>query len=77
MNKALSKFQVIFMLLQLQFRKDQFIKLRSNFNPVCAGPKGLPLIGCVHQLGKLPFKQFNKWSQEFGDIYNVKLAGKL
>ncbi|ODM88681.1 Methyl farnesoate epoxidase [Orchesella cincta] len=38
------------------------------------GPKGLPLIGNIHQLGKFMHLKFNEWSEEFGDIYKVKMA---
>ena len=30
------------------------------------GPPGLPLIGNVHQIGKLPFIRFTEWAQRYG-----------
>lgn len=37
---------------------------------------GLPLIGNVHQIGPHPSRQFCKWSDEFGKIYQINLAGQ-
>ncbi len=40
------------------------------------GPRGLPLIGNIHQMSKVQTDQFCKWSEEFGDIYQLNLAGQ-
>ncbi|ODM89491.1 Methyl farnesoate epoxidase [Orchesella cincta] len=41
------------------------------------GPKGLPLIGNVLQLGKFPNDTFTKWSKEYGPIYKVRLGSHI
>lgn len=38
------------------------------------GPTGFPILGNVLQLGTKPQKQFNKWSDQYGDIYRVWLG---
>ncbi|KAI0791963.1 cytochrome P450 [Abortiporus biennis] len=40
------------------------------------GPKGLPLIGNVMQIGRFPWYQMTKWSQEFGPVYSLNLGGQ-
>ncbi|KAF2721857.1 cytochrome P450 [Polychaeton citri CBS 116435] len=40
------------------------------------GPKGLPVIGSVHELpGKCSWMKFHEWGQQYGPIYQVNLAG--
>ncbi|ODN00935.1 Methyl farnesoate epoxidase [Orchesella cincta] len=38
------------------------------------GPTGIPILGNILQLGKQMHVQFNKWSNQYGDIYEVKLG---
>ncbi|WOG93767.1 hypothetical protein DCAR_0313054 [Daucus carota subsp. sativus] len=38
------------------------------------GPPGLPLIGHLHMLGKLPHRTFHKLSQVYGPIMSLKLG---
>jgi cytochrome P450 len=37
-------------------------------------PKGLPLIGNSLQLGKHPRKQFEKWTEEYGELFKIQLG---
>ncbi|KAI7222396.1 cytochrome P450 [Hortaea werneckii] len=40
------------------------------------GPKGLPLIGSVHELPeKNSWMKFHEWAEQYGPIYQVNLAG--
>lgn len=38
------------------------------------GPKPLPLIGNAHQLGPYPHRQIQRWAQEYGEIYKIRLG---
>ncbi|CAL8101986.1 unnamed protein product [Orchesella dallaii] len=38
------------------------------------GPTPLPFIGNVHQIGRTPLKSFQKWAQEYGPIYSIKMG---
>lgn len=40
------------------------------------GPRGYPLVGNALQLGSVPNKQFNKWTKEYGDLFQVRLGGQ-
>ena len=38
------------------------------------GPPSLPLIGNVHQFDQTgPHKTFTKWSEEYGDVFKIKV----
>ncbi|KAK3073962.1 hypothetical protein LTR53_003966, partial [Teratosphaeriaceae sp. CCFEE 6253] len=40
------------------------------------GPKGLPIIGSVHELPERnSWLKFHEWSLQYGPIYQVNLAG--
>ncbi|KAI7462378.1 cytochrome P450, partial [Hortaea werneckii] len=40
------------------------------------GPKGLPIIGSVHELPeKNSWMKFHEWAEQYGPIYQVNLAG--
>ncbi|KAL4251560.1 cytochrome P450 family protein [Abortiporus biennis] len=38
------------------------------------GPRGYPLIGNALQIGRFPWIQLAKWSEEYGPIYSAKLG---
>jgi cytochrome P450 len=38
------------------------------------GPKGLPLVGNVLQLGTRPQRQYEKWADQYGELFLVKLG---
>ncbi|KAH8091806.1 cytochrome P450 [Cristinia sonorae] len=40
-------------------------------------PRGLPIIGNAHQLGRMPWLQMTEWSKKLGPIYALNLGGKL
>ncbi|CAL8092448.1 unnamed protein product [Orchesella dallaii] len=40
------------------------------------GPRGLPLVGNIFQLGKFGNAQFCKWTEKYGNIYQVKLGNQ-
>nr|F1SY62.1 RecName: Full=Cytochrome P450 monooxygenase 58 [Postia placenta Mad-698-R]BAK09406.1 cytochrome P450 [Postia placenta] len=39
------------------------------------GPRGLPLLGNIFQLPKLPWYRFTEWKEEFGPIFSLNFAG--
>ena len=45
----------------------------KGYQPV-PGPKGLPIIGNVHQLSPQPQKQIIQWAREYGEIYRIRLG---
>ncbi|XP_077998822.1 cytochrome P450 2U1-like [Glandiceps talaboti] len=51
-----------------------FQRRHSNLPP---GPTGLPIIGCLFSLGRVPYKTFKKWGQTYGDIFSVRLGTEL
>ncbi|CAL8133539.1 unnamed protein product [Orchesella dallaii] len=59
----------------LQAKKKNKSKL-GNLKEI-PGPKGLPFIGNVLQLGKFANDQFTKWSKEYGPIYKVHLGSQM
>ncbi|KAI0123381.1 cytochrome P450 [Xylariales sp. AK1849] len=38
------------------------------------GPKGLPIIGNAHQLGRTPHRQLQRWAAEYGELFSVQLG---
>ncbi|KAK9091229.1 hypothetical protein Sjap_024406 [Stephania japonica] len=38
------------------------------------GPKGLPILGCLHMLGDLPHQDLHKLSQKYGPIMHIRLG---
>ncbi|KAF4910983.1 Cytochrome P450 monooxygenase yanC [Colletotrichum fructicola] len=45
----------------------------KDYKPV-PGPRGLPLIGNTHQLGKAPQRQLQKWASENGELFKIRLG---
>lgn len=43
----------------------------SNFP---AGPRGLPVIGNLHQLSSEPYKRFMEMRKKYGDIFSLKFG---
>ncbi|KDQ54080.1 hypothetical protein JAAARDRAFT_410464 [Jaapia argillacea MUCL 33604] len=59
----------IFLLRQLFARKQH--------TPLPPGPKGLPLVGNVLDMPKKqPWITFNKWGEQFGDVFYLNLLGQ-
>lgn len=38
------------------------------------GPRGLPIIGNLHQLGTEPHKTFMQMKKKYGDIFSIKFG---
>ncbi|XP_060551921.1 cytochrome P450 1A2-like isoform X1 [Ruditapes philippinarum] len=51
-----------------------FIKRKIPKGKIIAGPKGLPVLGCIHEIDNetIHFK-FSEWAEKFGDIFRVKM----
>nr|WNO46801.1 cytochrome P450 736A357 [Tripterygium hypoglaucum] len=60
----------IALFLQLLLRKMTSTKHKK----LPPGPKGLPIIGCLHMLGKFPHKAIHQLSQKYGPIMYMKLG---
>nr|XP_026696068.1 cytochrome P450 1A1-like [Ciona intestinalis] len=37
-------------------------------------PRGLPIIGNIHQMGNFPHVKLTEWSKQFGDFYRIKMG---
>ncbi|XP_022132483.1 cytochrome P450 CYP736A12-like [Momordica charantia] len=48
--------------------------LRNSHKKLPPGPKGFPILGCLHLLGKLPHRDFHRLSQRYGPIMHMKLG---
>ncbi|KAJ7146022.1 cytochrome P450 [Mycena epipterygia] len=53
--------------------------IRSTFRksalPEFDGPRGLPLLGNIHQLGEKQWLKYTEWHETFGPIYKLNFAG--
>lgn len=56
------------------WRKSRSSRAKERGLKEFPGPKGLPILGNVLDLGSYADKQFNKWSDEYGSMYQVKLG---
>nr|QUN00503.1 cytochrome P450 736A266 [Tripterygium wilfordii] len=56
--------------LQLLLRK----MTNTKHKKLPPGPKGLPIFGCLHMLGKFPHRAMHQLSQKYGPIMYMKLG---
>ncbi|TCD61911.1 hypothetical protein EIP91_007725 [Steccherinum ochraceum] len=49
---------------------------QSRFGKPLPSPRGLPIVGNIFQVGRMPWLQFTKWAKELGPIYQLNLGGK-
>ncbi|XP_038701711.1 cytochrome P450 71AU50-like [Tripterygium wilfordii] len=56
--------------LQLLLRKMR----STQHKKLPPGPKGLPILGCLHMLGKFPHKSMHQLSKKYGPIMYMKLG---
>ncbi|PFH53325.1 hypothetical protein AMATHDRAFT_55202 [Amanita thiersii Skay4041] len=40
------------------------------------GPRGIPIIGNLHQIPKRPWFQFKEWTKQYGPIFYLNIAGQ-
>ncbi|OLN96430.1 3-hydroxyphenylacetate 6-hydroxylase 1 [Colletotrichum chlorophyti] len=52
---------------------NELVRSRSRL-PAWRGPKGLPLVGNLHQLGSNASQQYREWAKEYGAVYQVQLG---
>ncbi|KAK5584713.1 hypothetical protein RB653_006329 [Dictyostelium firmibasis] len=55
----------------LFFKKENRIR---KINSKIPGPKGLPIIGNLHEFKKDPQIQFQNWYEKYGTIYSVRMG---
>ncbi|KAJ6616719.1 cytochrome P450 [Mycena sp. CBHHK59/15] len=74
MSLALSTSSVLFIFfsLLLALGLNWYIPLSRNLPP---GPRGLPLLGNIHQLGSQPWITFTQWRKKHGPILYLNIAG--
>ncbi|KAA0036264.1 cytochrome P450 CYP736A12-like protein [Cucumis melo var. makuwa] len=65
---------VIALLLALPISHSWLFKTRIKPKKFPPGPKGIPIFGCLHLLGKLPHRNLHKLSQKYGPIMSMKLG---
>ncbi|KAK9784462.1 putative O-methylsterigmatocystin oxidoreductase [Seiridium cardinale] len=51
-----------------------FLTRQSDGLKTIPGPKGLPLIGNTHQLGKYPHRKYLEWSAQYGELFKVQMG---
>lgn len=68
---AIAAFLGIWYVLVRKSRPEKFKNLKE-----IPGPNGLPLIGNIHQMSAVQTHQFCKWSEEYGDLYQLSFAGQ-
>lgn len=66
---------ILFIWYWRKVQNDREAERRNGLKEI-PGPKGLPIIGNLHQIGREMNKQLCKMSKEFGDIFQVHLANK-
>ncbi|OSD02067.1 cytochrome P450 [Trametes coccinea BRFM310] len=49
---------------------------KSRRSPLPPGPKGLPLIGNIHQLSRDAWNKFTEWKRTHGPVVHIKLFGQ-
>ncbi|KAJ7841936.1 cytochrome P450 [Mycena olivaceomarginata] len=59
---------LLFLFFYLQFHTG-----RTNRPP---GPWQLPIIGNLHEIRKLPWLTFTKWTRRYGPIFQINIAGQ-
>ncbi|KAL2846890.1 cytochrome P450 [Aspergillus pseudoustus] len=52
---------------------NEFVRAKQRL-PNFDGPRGLPLIGNLHQIRRNAGEQYRKWSAEYGPVYQVQLG---
>ncbi|KAK9784135.1 putative O-methylsterigmatocystin oxidoreductase [Seiridium cardinale] len=51
-----------------------FLARQSDGLKTIPGPKGLPLIGNTHQLGRYPHRKYLEWSAQYGELFKVQMG---
>ncbi|GKT42668.1 3-hydroxyphenylacetate 6-hydroxylase [Colletotrichum spaethianum] len=55
------------------FVVNEVVRFKARL-PAWNGPKGLPVIGNLHQLGGNASQKYREWAREFGPVYQVQLG---
>ncbi|XP_038883633.1 cytochrome P450 71AU50-like [Benincasa hispida] len=62
------------LLLAFLISKSWLFKNQIKSKKLAPGPKGFPILGSLHLLGKLPHRNLHRLSQKYGPIMSMKLG---
>ncbi|KAJ0041340.1 hypothetical protein Pint_26769 [Pistacia integerrima] len=65
---SLALVALFFFLQALLWKKD------TKTKRLPPGPRGYPIVGCLHLLGKFPHKDFHRLAEEYGSIMFMRLG---
>ncbi|KAF7790553.1 hypothetical protein EIP86_001509 [Pleurotus ostreatoroseus] len=64
---------LILILVKIVTSLSREYRLRKVMPP---GPRGLPLLGNIFQVGELQWLRFTEWKEQYGTIFSLNLAGQ-
>ncbi|ODM98566.1 Farnesoate epoxidase [Orchesella cincta] len=67
-------FEVILTTIALLFGAIYYFTRNKKDPRYPSGPKPIPLLGNVLQIGNNPLRTFQKWAEEYGPIYSLRLG---
>ncbi|GMN71897.1 hypothetical protein TIFTF001_055197 [Ficus carica] len=64
----------VLVVVAVYFLRANLWKSKKNLKKLPPGPKGLPLFGSLHLLGKLPHRDLHKLARKYGPIMHMRLG---
>ncbi|KAK1585383.1 cytochrome P450 [Colletotrichum navitas] len=65
--------KLIALVVSFYFIANEVVRLKARL-PAWHGPKGLPVVGNLRQLGGNASQKYREWAKEFGPVYQVQLG---